>query len=1720
VVGIAILLVFFGQTRSGPSAKVDKQNRGVSLSGLEVIQTGSGGTSLRFGLQNLDVDDVYIEGEPRHQLGFEDSEPYGEIGSPSVPVLRKLIAIPECKKIEIDYEVVSQSEIQNVDVFPYPRTIWNGVEGARQIYQKDNSIYTRNEHFPGESVNIVKIGYVRGQRLALVEIAPVHYNPVTNEVRVIEEIEIQIRTVDAEGGVFKNTGPMSAILSETVINSSYGGALMAPGIDMLSPTSGTAEYKWCGGSSATTVADSVIAFGADYLIVVAEELAEDSADSVLVDSLAAHRVNYNGFNVAIVTLDQLDSTADTTATPDSIRTMIKKVYESESAPHMGDDKLAFVLLIGDAWNPDGNIVIPTYQGFQQSTGDKESRGSDAYYSLLDDDADTDPFPDIYIGRLPVDSDNDDWELGNVVAKITNYEPLPDDENWTDKILLTSGSKLLGSPNNAWYDPYFDYVTSNAIPATKTVHEIHRLLDFSTDVDCGEAIADSLTKGYWTAAFIGHGNVFNMQWTLSPMHGDTLQNSTIPFLSINMCQTGWFDYLPAVDDTAFCPAAPGYGCTDESWSGPSNFACNKPPSNVDACDALTERLVVQENGAVAVFAYTRNYGEESAKNDFFNYFKALYSENTSTLGEVLLSVKFLQASNNRTIYNYTLFGDPALNVKWKDVEHDSVDVAVGSSGIRGRNGTVYVNSGESDLLHITVQNIARNDAIDVPMEIWRGHPDSTSSTRLDSVVIDEIGAYSEITYDYSTTFIDPGVYKIFVSLDPDSTIDERSKENNLAQCLIFALPYHNSNFPVKLNGEGHHSVTIKDVHTQSGEEVLLCTKSDIRCYSTSNGTKLWRFKRYDQAGHWDLRNNPLIANLNKDDDRYVLYHAKKYSYVYVLDASDGSVADSIAVNDSSMTVHYGISYAVGDFKTGNNELEFVTFQNDNLTAFELDGDVIWSNDVTSLMPHFNAFSSMATGDIDGNGDTEIVLARFGVLYVYNSSDGSTEYSRTIGNDKADLSVHHVVMFDDSTDGDLDILVNGASGGKPTLYLYESSGTKLWERELEDQPYFSVGDIDADGDIEIVVLSGDKARTITPANTLIDSVSINVGVFVASPLLVDINGDSDVEIVTTSYYDIDPDTTEPYVPQQSYRDLSIIRIHDDELSITDTLTTVSQLRGGPVNAAISDVDDDGDPEVAFVSSDSLLHVLELGSDIGRREWTHNYNNAMNSNVYEQPIMGVYTKPVSLFNRVKAIGDVSFGEDTYINPGTDVFVSKTDTSIVIENYGDLDATGTEDEPIRFVAVDSTGTETTGTTDWWCIYVHADSADAAADFEHCIIRNSYRGIQTNVSISIEDCTIEMCDLIGVGIDGADSVYITDTTIRGAELAGIKLLQESTLQLTNSKIENIEDYGIEVHSDSKLYVNGTEFRDCDIGAYISPLDSLAVSADIDSCFFYSNETGIMAYLTSDVSVTNSVIDSNSTNGIYCLYQASIDIEDNTIRYNTIGIYCNDYSDATIKDNTIRYNTAGGAIKCDDYSHAVIEGNVITSNKVGIAAVNNASPDIGHTSGGLSQGNNEIHSNTSFYVANSTMGITLKAENNYWAGSELRYTNCICDPKPTKIYGSVDACDALCTAPASPAYEFVGDDPIELPNVYMLGQNYPNPFNPTTTIRYEVPPPGGHVSIVIYNVRGQRIATLVNSHTIPGYHVTTWNGANDRGGVVASGVYFVQMKSPSYLKSRKLLLLK
>ena len=106
----------------------------------------------------------------------------------------------------------------------------------------------------------------------------------------------------------------------------------------------------------------------------------------------------------------------------------------------------------------------------------------------------------------------------------------------------------------------------------------------------------------------------------------------------------------------------------------------------------------------------------------------------------------------------------------------------------------------------------------------------------------------------------------------------------------------------------------------------------------------------------------------------------------------------------------------------------------------------------------------------------------------------------------------------------------------------------------------------------------------------------------------------------------------------------------------------------------------------------------------------------------------------------------------------------------------------------------------------------------------------------------------------------------------------------------------------------------------------------------------------------------------------------------------------------------------------------------------------------------------------------------------------------------------------------------EIPTAFSLSQNYPNPFNPTTKIQFNVPlchshegesfgipiyRDGNPVKLVVFDILGKEVATLVNESLQPGTYETTFDASN-----LSSGIYFYQIRSDNFIQTKKLLMIK
>jgi hypothetical protein len=90
---------------------------------------------------------------------------------------------------------------------------------------------------------------------------------------------------------------------------------------------------------------------------------------------------------------------------------------------------------------------------------------------------------------------------------------------------------------------------------------------------------------------------------------------------------------------------------------------------------------------------------------------------------------------------------------------------------------------------------------------------------------------------------------------------------------------------------------------------------------------------------------------------------------------------------------------------------------------------------------------------------------------------------------------------------------------------------------------------------------------------------------------------------------------------------------------------------------------------------------------------------------------------------------------------------------------------------------------------------------------------------------------------------------------------------------------------------------------------------------------------------------------------------------------------------------------------------------------------------------------------------------------------------------------------------------------FSLFDNYPNPFNPETRIGYTLPK-ASHVKLEIFNILGQRIKTIIDEDQTVGKKEVIWDGMNEQGEQVSSGVYFYRLQASDFVQTKKMVLMK
>jgi len=239
-------------------------------------------------------------------------------------------------------------------------------------------------------------------------------------------------------------------------------------------------------------------------------------------------------------------------------------------------------------------------------------------------------------------------------------------------------------------------------------------------------------------------------------------------------------------------------------------------------------------------------------------------------------------------------------------------------------------------------------------------------------------------------------------------------------------------------------------------------------------------------------------------------------------------------------------------------------------------------------------------------------------------------------------------------------------------------------------------------------------------------------------------------------------------------------------------------------------------------------------------------------------------------------------------------------------------------------------------------------------------------------------------------------------------------------------------------------------------------------------------------------------------------------------------SDLVVENCVFRNATT--AVYFSGGSQAILDGCVIVGNGTGISVADSSAPALtscvfdsnatchifatgidGPILGGSLDGACDLMPGPGLMAVSSGSG-SISAEYCFWGD--------VCFD-PSWFYGSIDYTpwtDETHTEIYTECPTQVSDG--ALPEAHASRENCPNPFNPMTRISYDVASPGAHVTIRVYSVSGRLIRTLEDAEVPAGRHATEWDGRDEDGRDVSSGVYFYRIEIGQFMEQGRMVLLK
>lgn len=346
-----------------------------STQGYNLVQSESSSVNIIHSVNSFNFNSVMINGEEMSVINMPGVLLPNDEGAPNLPGQGRYIAMPAGATARLEIKSMRVETFQNIEVGPAPRIPFED-DDSPLFYEENMAIYGQNAFYPADPVKISEPSKIRGVDVVMLGITPFQYNPVTKELKVLRDIEVE---VVFEGG--------SGEFGEEKYRSRFWDPIMANAI-MNFESLPTVDYNWMHKGNNRAVLE-----GCEYLI-----LTPDGADFVMWANEIADFRNKQGILTEVVTLTEAGGNSTY-----AIESYVNDAYNNWDIPPSA------VLLLGDfGYNVSNNVIAPIYDNYC---------ASDNIYA----DVDGDHLPEMAFARITA---NNADQLEVMVTKFIDYETDP------------------------------------------------------------------------------------------------------------------------------------------------------------------------------------------------------------------------------------------------------------------------------------------------------------------------------------------------------------------------------------------------------------------------------------------------------------------------------------------------------------------------------------------------------------------------------------------------------------------------------------------------------------------------------------------------------------------------------------------------------------------------------------------------------------------------------------------------------------------------------------------------------------------------------------------------------------------------------------------------------------------------------------------------------------------------------------------------------------------------------------------------------------------------------------------------------------------------------------------------------------------------------------------------------------------------------------------------